>query len=309
MSMRKYWRAFIFLMIIACAHKAPPLIKDRMKPKLQNITALNNRQIQFTFSEGIDTLNLKPDNFNIVSDHETLLINTLYPSLSAAEIVAITALQSDIEYLATGYAFDTAQNKGFFKEQFMGTSLPDTIAPWIVKFAEGPKQNKFYFNFSEAMDTTFFQFVTIPKKSLSSQWHNQRVCFLVPTDTTDVLAFDTTYYVYINQGCRDLSNNLFGTLITSITPDTTFKYFALKGNAMINDTLVKQGLAILKREKPLGIALIEGGDFRFKVRDSLHYTIEIFSGEYWGSALVSSVDSLNIIHLQLSEKKIDDIFN
>lgn len=295
------------LLIITCAHKAPPLVKDRMKPKLQNIIALNNIQVQFTFSEEIDTLNLSTENFRITMGEDTLRIKTLYPSLSAAEIVAITELQMDSEYSVNGYVYDTAQNKGAFDMEFTGTSRPDTIAPWIIKFSEGSRQKEFFFHFSEAMDTTFFSYSMVPKKELVSEWRNPRVCFLLLADTTDALAFDTTYYVYINQGCRDLSGNLFGTLVTSITPDTAYKPLILKGSAQINDSLVITGIALLRRETFSGITLIKGGDFQFEVRDSLPYTVEVFSDKYWGSATVS-IDSINIIYLKLEEKDIDCIF-
>ncbi len=297
------------ILLISCAHKAPPLVKDRMKPKLQSIVALNNMQLQLTFSEDIDTLNLTTDNFIITTDEDTLGIRNLYPSLSAAEIVAITELQMDIEYSVNGYVYDTAQNKGAFIYRFKGTSRPDTIAPWIIKYSEGRNKTAFYFQFSEAMDTTFFEFFMIPKKNIISQWRNLRICYLIPADTIDAFAFDTTYYIYINQGCRDLSGNLFGTLVTSITPDTTFKSFILKGSVHLNDTLVKTGLVLLRRESALGIALIEGGDFQFEVRDSLPYTVEVFSGKYSGSGLVSTTDSLNIIDLKLEEKYLDNILN
>jgi hypothetical protein len=309
--MLKALRSFLplaILVIAACAHKAPPLVKDRMKPKLQNVVALNNRQIQFTFSENIDTLNLKPDHFNITLGDDTLQIDGLYPSLSAAEIVAITEMQIDSVYQVTGYVFDTAQNKGAFEAQFTGTLAPDTIRPWIIKFSEGAGQKEFFFHFSEAMDTTFFSYSMIPKRKLISEWRNRRVCFLVPADTADALAFDTTYYVYINQGCRDLSGNLLGTLVTSITPDTAYKPFILKGSAQINDSLMITGIALLKRETALGIALIKAGDFQFEVRDSLPYTVEVFSGKYWGSATVL-IDSANIIYLKLEDRDIDNLFN
>jgi hypothetical protein len=307
--MRKSWFIVFALALITCAHKAPPLVKDRMKPKLQNIVALNNIQLQFTFSEDIDTLNLSAVNFHITTGEDTLRIKTLYPSLSAAEIVAITELQMDTVYKVAGYVFDTAQNKGAFVERFTGTSKPDTIAPWIIKYSKGTNQNQFYFHFSEAMDTTFFKFTIFPEKNIITQWPNLRVCHLIPADTVNNFAFDTTYYIYINQGCRDLSGNLFGTLVTNITPDTTFEFFILKGSAHINDTLVKTGLAVLKRKIPLGITLIDGGDFQFEVRDSLPYTIDVFSGKYSGSKVLSPTDSLNVIDLELEEKDFDNIFN
>ena len=211
--MRNSWWVFLALLIITCAHKAPPLVKDRMKPKLQNIIALNNRQVQFTFSEDIDTLNLNSSDFYITDGADTLKIETLYPSLSAAEIVAITEIQTDTEYLVNGVVYDTAQNKGAFDDRFKGTSAPDTIKPWIIKYSEGKLKSNFYFCFSEAMDTTFFEFLVIPEKKVIVQWHNLRACNIIPADTMNTFSFDTTYYIYIDHGCRDLSGNPFVSLL------------------------------------------------------------------------------------------------
>lgn len=300
---------FISIFIWAsCAHKAAPLSKDRLNPKLQKVSALNNQQIQFTFSEILDTLNLKPEYFSIISEEETLKIMTLYPSLSASEIIAITEIQFDKVYEVSGYVFDTAQNKGNFKESFTGSSKLDTIIPWIVNYLKGANHKEFSLIFSEAMDTTFFKFYILPKKNLQPRWQNLRACRLIPKIPDDSLSYDTTYYLYINKGTRDISGNTIDIFITSITPDTIYKPIILKGTAHVNDTLIKTGLAVLKRKYPIGITIVDHGDFSFEVRDSLFYTIEVISGKYSGSAEVS-VDRVNNIILKLEEKDIDSLIN
>ncbi|MCK4251701.1 hypothetical protein KAX97_09640 [candidate division WOR-3 bacterium] len=300
---------FISIFIWAsCAHKAAPLSKDRLNPKLQKVSALNNRQIQFTFSEILDTLNLKPEYFSILSEEETLKIMTLYPSLSASEIIAITEIQFDKVYEVSGYVFDTAQNKGNFKESFIGSSKPDTITPWIVNYSKGANHKEFSLIFSEAMDTTFLTFFILPKNDLKPEWQNLRACHLIPEIPDDSLSYDTTYYLYIDKGARDINGNTIDIFITSITPDTIYKPIILKGTAHVNDTLIKTGLAVLKRKYPIGITLVDHGDFSFEVRDSLFYTIEVISGKYSGSAEVS-VDRVNNIILKLEEKDIDSLIN
>jgi len=300
---------FISIVILAsCAHKASPLSKDRMNPKLQKVSALNNRQILFTFSEILDTINLNPGYFSIMSDEETLKIMALYPSLSAAEIIAITNIQFDKVYEVSGYVFDTAQNKGNFQKFFTGSSKPDTIIPWIVKYSKGANHKEFTVIFSEAMDTTFLKSYILPKKDLKPEWQNLRACRLIPEIPDDSLSYDTTYYLYINKGARDISRNAVNTFITSITPDTIYEPINLKGTVQINDTFVKTGLAVLKRKYPIGITTVDQGNFAFEVRDSLPYTIEVISGKYSGSGEVS-VDSVNNIILQLEEKDIDSLIN
>ncbi len=298
----------LILAFIACAHKAPPLSKDRLAPKLQRVSALNNRQTQFTFSEQLDTLNLKPEYFSIITGTDTLKIMLLYASLSASEIIAITELQYDTVYQVSGYVFDTAQNKGAFEEFFSGTSKPDTIVPWIVDYSQGAKQKEFTLTFSEAMDTAFLNYYILPKKNLKPTWLNIRTCHLKPETPADSLCYDTTYYLYTEKGFRDISNNAINSFVTSITPDTIYRPIRLEGKVQLQDTLVKSGLAVLKKIYPLGIAIVEQGSFSFEVRDSTVYAVEVISGRYSGSAMIS-VDSTNIIFLRLEEKNIDSLIN
>ena len=299
---------FLTFIFTVCAHKAPPLSKDRLSPKLQEILALNNRQVQFTFSEQLDTLDLKPDYFTITIAEDTLDVILLYPSLSAAEIVALTESQSDRIYEVSGYVFDTAQNKGVFKRSFSGTSRPDTISPWVVDYSKGANHRHFFLKFSEAMDTTFFEFYILPKKLLKPVWKNIRTCFLVPEAMDDSLRYDTTYYLYLDKGARDITNNTISTFVTSITSDTLYEPIILQGTVQIHDTLVKTGVAVIKREYPLGITVIEQGRFAFEVRDSATYTVEVLSGDYSGSAEVS-VDSIWTINLRQEGKSIDSLFD
>lgn len=306
-----FWNIAVLISIFilaSCAHKASPLSKDRMNPKLQSVSALNNRQILFTFSEILDTINLNPEYFSITSDEETLKIMALYPSLSAAEIIALTDIQFDKPYDVSGYVFDTAQNKGNFKESFTGSSKPDTIIPWIVKYSKGANNKEFTLIFSETMDTTFFKSYILPKKNLKPEWQNLRTCRLIPEIPDDSLSYDTTYYLYIDKGARDISENTINIFITSITPDTIYEPINLKGTVQINDTLVKTGLAVLKRKTSIGITTVDEGNFVFEVRDSLFYIVEVISGKYSGSAEVS-VDRVNNIILKLEEKDIDSLIN
>ncbi len=299
---------FLFFIVTACAHKAPPLSKDRLSPKLQEISALSNRQIQFTFSEQLDTLNLKPEFFSITTTEDTLTILFIYPSLSAAEIIAFTDYQSAIQYEVSGYVFDTAQNKGTFRGTFLGTSQPDTIPPWIVSYAKGANKKNFFVEFSEAMDTTYMKFYTLPKKNLVTRWKNYRTCRFIPETPADSFKQDTTYYLFLNRGARDVSKNTIDMFATNITPDTLYEPIFLQGNVKINDTSLKTGVAIIKKEYPIGIALVEQGRFAFEVRDSAVYTVEVLSGDYSGSGEIS-VDSISTIFLKKGRKEIDNFFN
>jgi len=271
------------LVILSCAHKAPPLFKDRVKPKLQKIQSLNNRQVQFVFSEDIDTLGLTPDWFTITSKEETLGIVTIYPSLSASEIVAVTEPQIKTEYDVTGWAFDTAQNKGTFSASFIGST-------------------------TQAMDTSFLEYYIIPKKNLTPVWLNLRVCRFTPEAPSESLHYDTTYYLFIKNGVHDISGNTPLPFITSVTPDSIPPPFQLKAEVHLNDTIVKNGYALLKKPHIAGITFVKDGGFSFSVRDTGAYEVEVISGEYSGSARIR-VDTTNIINLEHKKKNLDNIIN
>lgn len=299
---------FLILLFAYCAHKADPLKKDRLKPKLQSVSALSNRQLQYTFSEPIDTIALHPDSISITAGGDTISILLLYPSLSAAEIVAITTLQRDTLYRTTGVMFDTAYNKGTFDVSFRGTSQTDTIRPWIVKYTQGAKQSEFTVVFSEAMDTAYMHFYVVPQKHLAASWLNLRACRFLPITPDDSLRYDTTYYLYMKEGARDLSNNVMNSFLTSITPDTLYQPTRLRGRVYVNDTFVVSGVAVLKKEQPVGISLVRGGSFVFDVRDTSAYTITVISGQYSGTARVAAFGE-NIVTLQREEKTFDSLID
>ena len=300
--------ATLILFTTFCAHKAAPLRKDRLRPQLQSVTALSTRQLQYTFSEAVDTLTLHPDSFLITNSSDTLSILLLYPSLSAAEIVAVTDPQQDIPYRTSGVTYDTAHNKGTFETSFNGTSQKDTVKPWVVHYAQGARQREFSIVFSEAMDTTFLAFYIVPKKNLVASWQNLRACRLLPAAPEDSLRYDTTYYLYMTAGARDMSDNVMRTFVTSITPDTAYQPIRLRGRAYVNDTVVARGVAVLRRERPLGVSIIGAGNFVFEVRDTLSYTVDVISGTYSGTASVAAREE-NTVILQLQEKSIDDLID
>ncbi|OPX17590.1 hypothetical protein BXT86_05700 [candidate division WOR-3 bacterium 4484_100] len=239
-------------LLFTCAHKAPPIAKDRLAPRLKRVTPLNSRQVQFTFTEEIDTLSLVPENFLILSGTDTLPVITLHPSLSKTEIVAITAPQEKITYNVSGIIYDLAENRGSFSTQFIGSTIPDTIPAWPVKYYQGKGFKEFMVQFSKAMDTTSLNFYIIPKKNLHPEWLNLRTVRFTPDSIIDTLGYDTTYYLYIKE-VKDISQNRTENIITSITPDTVYNPLVLKGEVRINDTLLKKGIAIIK--------LIVAGDY------------------------------------------------
>jgi hypothetical protein len=306
-------RAFALLSLIACAHKAAPLTKDRLRPRLQKIASLNDRQVLLTFSEEIDTSSLKIGNIAIASQTDTsekLAVITLYPSLSGSEIIAVTARQETKTYLASGFVADKGQNTGTFKKTFTGSSRPDTVRPWLAGYARGYKNPIFRMQFAKAMDTTSssLRFRILPKKSLIPLWSDFQRLTLIPLTTDDSLRYDTTYYCYFT-AASDLSGNMILPFIISITPDSVYKPFMLKGKAVIDDsTTLLDGMAILERSLPVAIARLNKGEFSFEVRDSSEYTALIIAAGMMGEAPVS-LGMKNIVPLRPGQCDIDTIID
>jgi len=296
----------ILILAAACAHKAAPLFKDRMKPKLMQVKALNNRQVQLSFSEELDTISLSVKNITFHSDSDTLEIITLYPSLSAAEIMCLTEPQALITYRVTGSVYDTAQNIGIISSKFDGTVLPDTVTPYLVKYSRGMSTREFILRFSESMDTTELEYSVIPDITMEHAWQDLRTCRIFARDTVDSLEYGVTYYLYIAGKPSDVSGNHLPPFITSITPDTAYEPYILKGEVRVNDTLVSEGVVVLSKKEQQGIAFVRNGSFSFDVRDQEAYTIEALTSGFYGSGIVW-FDSVNTILLSPSEKTIDSI--
>jgi len=141
----------------------------------------------------------------------------------------------------------------------------------------------------------------------SPVWANPRYISFVPEASGETLGFDTTYYLYLKKA-RDISGNYTAPFITSITPDTVHRPIILSGKALINGTPATDGLALLIREEPVGISLVQRGEFAFSVRDSLAFTVQVITEEHTGTGMVR-VGADNIIRLEKGKTDIDRLIN
>lgn len=293
--------------LMKCGHKAAPLARDRQPPSLKKVASLNNRQILFSFSEGIDTNSLKPENFTIRADSQSLKVITLYPALSSAEIVAITDPQAEVVYDVSGSVYDSSENKGNYKGKFTGLTRPDTLAPIVQSSAAGPNKRIWAAQFNEAMDTSYLSFAILPKKSFVPVWRDYRTLSLVPRDSAEALHYDTTYYFLIRQA-RDFSGNPLVPFTSRITPDTIYKPYYLRGKVKLNDSLVAAGWAVLSRDRPVGIAPIDKGEFAFEVRDSLAFFVDAVWNNCHGRAEVRAGRD-NAVNIKPEEFNIDSLID
>jgi hypothetical protein len=290
-----------------CGHKGTPLFKDRLRPSLKKVASLNNRQILFTFSEAIDIRSLKPGDITIMADSQALPIITFYPSLSNAEIVCVTGPQTAVVYEVSGVVYDSSENKGVFRTRITGSLRPDTVLPFAKSYSQGARKNTVIIQFDKAMDTTSIGVIVLPKRTFHPVWLNLQTVNLIPRDSMDALRNDTTYYFLIRDG-RDLSGNQFLPFVTRITPDTAYQPIYLRGKVRYLDTLSADGWVIISRDRPVGVARIDRGEFLFEVRDSLAFFADAIRGDLHGRAEVRAGQE-NLIDLKLEKFDIDSLFN
>ncbi|MGB9720580.1 MAG: hypothetical protein ACPL28_03745 [bacterium] len=309
--MLKFYRYLISLTILAslfCAHKGPPLRIDRIDPKIRKITPINEHQITLDFSEELDTLNINANDFAIYTEEETLKIFAANPGITVDQILLTTDKMKHIEYEIHGKAFDKSGRMGIFKSKFLGSTKPDTIAPWLTHYSKGGRLKYFSLKFSEPVDTLSFKYNVFPKKAMQGKWQFMKNLSIVPANEYDSLSYDTTYYLYVKE-IRDLSGNLAQPIVTCITPDTIYNPLFIKGKVLVNDTPVVKGIALIETDKILGICLISHGQFLFEVRDSNNYFVRAFSSNCYGADSVSASNIDNIINLNPGVYELDSIIN
>lgn len=296
------------LVFLSCAHKGPPLRIDRVDPQIRKITPINEHQIALDFSEELDTLNINANDFAIYTEEETLKIFAANPGITVDQILITTDKMKQIEYKIQGKAFDKSGRMGIFKGKFSGTTKPDTIPPWLTHYSKGARQKYFSLRFSEPVDTSYFRYYVFPKKTTQTKWQYMKNLSIVPANEYESLSYDTTYYLYIKE-TRDLSGNLAQPFVTSITPDTMYNPLFLKGKAMLNDTPVIHGIALIERGQKIGVSLISKGEFLFEVRDSSSYFVRAFGSNCYGADSVSAGKSDNVINLNPGAFDLDSIIN
>ncbi len=301
----RYFINYIVILLLFCAHKSPPLHIDRIDPKLKKINAVNEHQIFLNFSEELDTLSIKPDNFTIYTEPETLKILSVTPGNTPDQIFIYTEKMAKVEYTILGKVFDLSERVGVFKTKFVGSTKSDTIQPVVINFSKGFKLKNFFIEFSEPIDTSSIKFYIFPKRKMVKDWHYMKKLYLNPE--TDSLNYDTTYYLFVGE-VRDLSGNAGIPFVTTITPDTIYNPVFIRGKAVLNDTPLASGIALLGYEKISGISTVTRGEFLFEVRDSLKYFVQIFGENCYGADSVS-VSETNIIKLVPGVFDLDSIIN
>jgi len=297
----------LFGILCNCGHKGAPLVKDRLRPSLKKAASLNNRQILFSFSEGIDLKSLKTEDVTITADSQALRIITFYPSLSNSEIVCVTEPQKAVVYEVSGTVYDSSENKGNFKTRINGSIRPDTVAPLVKTYSQGFRKNTLSIQFDEAMDTNSITVKVLPKRSFTAAWLDYQTVNVLPRDSADVLRYDTTYY-FLVRDCQDLSGNKSPPLVTRITPDTAYQPIYLRGKVKHLDTLAANGWVVLSRDRPVGIAQVDRGEFLFEVRDSLAFNTDAVWGNFHGRAEVRAGQE-NLIDLKPEAFNIDSLLN
>ncbi len=306
-KMAKYIILIFIVVCFYCAHKGPPLYVDRIDPKIKKVAPINNHQLMLFFSEDLDTLSYNSENFIVHTEHETLRIFVVCPGNTPDQLFLTTEKMNQIKYKITGKVFDKSGRMGTFTTHFVGSPKPDTIAPWVTHYSRGYRLKKFDLEFSEPVDTLSFKYYVMPKKKMQAKWQYLTKVSLIPISEVESLNYDTTYYLYVKD-IIDLSGNHILHFATSITPDTTYNPLFIKGKALLNDTSINNGIAIIERNKILGISPVKQGEFSFEVRDSLKYLVHIIIPDFYGADSVST-SQINEIKLKPGAIDFDSLIN
>jgi hypothetical protein len=298
---------YFLLFFLLCAHKEPPLHIDRVDPKLKKIVALNEHQVMLQFSEELDTLSLNLENFHILSENDTLMLLSLSQGNTPDQIFLYTVRMKPIEYAIEGKVYDKSMRFGFFRGKFTGSMRPDTIAPWVKNYSKGYRLKSFFFQFSEPVDTTSLKYRIFPRHNMTTKWQGMSYLTIVPASEADSLNYDTTYYLYL-YNLKDFGGNRIMPFITTITPDTIYEPLFMRGKAVYQEKPVEKGIAMISREKVVGISLLEKGEFLFEVRDSMGYFIQVYGDGIYGEDTIF-VGSPNIIKLTPRAFDLDSVIN
>jgi hypothetical protein len=82
----------------------------------------------------------------------------------------------------------------------------------------------------------------------------------------------------------------------------------MRGKAVYQEKPVEKGIAMISREKVVGISLLEKGEFLFEVRDSMGYFIQVYGDGIYGEDTIF-VGSPNIIKLTPRAFDLDSVIN
>lgn len=261
----------VAILLLACAHKAAPLVKDRLRPSLVRIVALDQRHVQFTFSEDVDTTSAASAPV-IFAGTDTLSVQATYRGLSGAELIAVTAPMKAVTYTAVGTVYDAAANPGTYRRDFIGTVRADTVAPWVSAAVSGRAQRCFKVRFNEMMDTTRLAYRVVPSIAVVATWTDGLGLTVMPIVDSlapaDTLEQGRVYYLWIREA-YDITGNRTAEYVTWLTPDTTGLPYIIRGRALIGDSLVDFGYAFLEGPRIEAVGLLRRGEFSFSVPDSL----------------------------------------
>lgn len=295
------------IICLFCAHKGPPLHVDRINPRIRKVTPINNHQLMLHFSEELDSLSNNLENFVIHTGQETLRIYAVNPGNTSEQIFLTTEKMKQLEYEINGKVYDKGGRIGTFVVHFTGSSKPDTVAPWITRYSKGARLRNFSLEFSEPVDSSSFKYYIIPTKIMQVKWQRLTKVFLTPFSENDSFHYNTTYYLFVKD-LMDLSGNHAQHFITNITPDTIYNPLFIRGKALLNDTIINDGIAIIEREGIVGISMVKQGEFLFEVRDSLKYLAHIIIPNFYGADSIS-VSQKNVIILNPGAIDFDSLIN
>ena len=270
---------FFLLFLFSCARKGIPPSPDRFAPRLKRLEVQDMTHLLCRFSEPLDSLSIKRENFSITSGEDTLNIRFIIQR-DKNTLLLLTQPQKRKDYLLSLRVADTAGNIASIKKRFRGSLLPDTIPPRIVSIHPCAGKTKVLkgvikVSFSEPMDTLSPLCFIFVKGVLKKKWNkNQNLLILTFEDTLKGVS-----YFLLPPLLTDLSHNpLFLGTYTYFTSDSILPRYPVYGRVYYKKSPISNAMLLFYNKDTLKALALSDllGEFSLKIREG-EYRIECFA--------------------------------
>lgn len=269
----------LFLLLFSCARKGIPPSPDRFAPRLKRLEVQDMTHLLCKFSEPLDSLSIKKENFLITSFKDTLNIRFIIQR-DKNSLLFLTQPQKPKDYLLSLRVADTAGNIASIKKRFKGSILPDTTHPRIVSIHPSIGKTNILkgvikVSFSEPMDTLSPLCFIFTKGELERAWNkNQTLLTLTLKDSLRGIS-----YFLLPPLLTDLSHNpLFLGTYTYFTSDSILPKYPVYGRVLYKKSPIPNTIVIFYNRDTLKTLALSSllGEFSLRIGEG-EYRVECFA--------------------------------
>ncbi len=302
----------LVLLLIYCGKKGAPTPPDRFPPTLEELRVMDRNHITLGFSEELDTFLLTAENFTVLNTQkETLKVFAVAPFLGLDQIVLTASRLESLTYFIRGSIRDLAGNVCEIEEEFVGSTIEDSIAPRLIDYPSMIRSNRLYLKFSEALDTASLKFILVPrsKQGLLVRWDKglRQIDFYTSVES-DSFIKDSIYHFFIYQA-KDFNQNSIKPFHFFFTPDSIAPRYYLRGEVYQDDKLVDGALVVARiKKKAVAMAISDRGQFSMAVKHDEPYDVEVFYDGYYAMSKAEINGSIKLTLVEGEMPSYEDIF-